>query len=299
MSTIRTTFFCVIMTLLVAGCGQVVTERLTTPQSQTGGTKCAVTKNVVVLPFVDYSTANDFSEASLKRNIIVMEAVTDQLSGKGYRLPAYEDTVKYLIDNNIVKVLSSEGHSSGNYATSVENELMSGDWSDKMKSVLRQEVTNQGKNSSQDFQGMDKTTIARIGSEFNADYIIRGRLTKYNFRTDKENWNPWKSGFISVTVIGTSRFLFGRIVPEKYDMEEGHTSSTWAGINNNNVDVHIRVWAQDPTTGQVVWTNRAEVKVTPQSSYADRNIDDLFHTAVDQAVTSLIDDFWVTTENYM
>ena len=67
MSTIRTAFFCVILTLLVAGCGQVVTERLTTPQSQTGGTKCAVTKSIVVLPFADYSYANSFVDKYIKK----------------------------------------------------------------------------------------------------------------------------------------------------------------------------------------------------------------------------------------
>lgn len=296
MSTIRTAFFCVILAFLVAGCGQVVTERLTTPQSQTGGTRCAVTKSMVVLPFADYSYADDLSESSFKRNIAVMEALTDQLSGKGYRLPAYEDTVKYLIDNDIVKVVSFEGQGSGNYASSLQNELDTGEWSDQMKNELRKQIQIQDKSSSQPSQGMDKLTIARIGSDFKADYILRGRILKYDFRDTDDSWNPLKRGLIPIIFPdATNRFLFGIANPEFYDMVDDFATRGVVG----NALVHLRVWVQDASTGEVIWTNRAEVKVTPRTSFAGRNVDDLFHTAVNQAVFSLIEDFWMKTEAYL
>jgi hypothetical protein len=63
--------------------------------------------------------------------------------------------------------------------------------------------------------------------------------------------------------------------------------------------VHLRVWVQDPATGEVVWTNRAEVKVAPESIYGDKRSNEMFKTAVNRATTLLIDDFWNKTKAIM
>jgi len=56
--------------------------------------------------------------------------------------------------------------------------------------------------------------------------------------------------------------------------------------------VHLRIWVQDSATGEVVWTNRAEVKVAPESIYGDKRSSEMFKTAVNKATTLLVDDFW-------
>jgi len=56
--------------------------------------------------------------------------------------------------------------------------------------------------------------------------------------------------------------------------------------------VQLRIWVQDTATGEVVWTNRAEVKVAPESIYGDKRSEELFKTAVNRATTLLVDDFW-------
>ena len=56
--------------------------------------------------------------------------------------------------------------------------------------------------------------------------------------------------------------------------------------------VHLRIWVQDTATGEVVWTNRAEVKVAPESIYGDKRSKEMFKTAVNRATTLLVDDFW-------
>ena len=63
--------------------------------------------------------------------------------------------------------------------------------------------------------------------------------------------------------------------------------------------VQLRVWVQDAATGEVVWTNRAEVKVAPKSVYGDKRSAELFKTAVDRATTLLVDDFWSKTKAIM
>ncbi len=55
--------------------------------------------------------------------------------------------------------------------------------------------------------------------------------------------------------------------------------------------VQLRMWVQDATTGQVVWTNRAMVRVSPESVFADGQWDDLFNTAIEKGVSSLVENF--------
>jgi len=63
--------------------------------------------------------------------------------------------------------------------------------------------------------------------------------------------------------------------------------------------VHLRIWVQDSATGEVVWTNRAEVKVAPESIYGDKRTSEMFKTAVSRATTLLVDDFWNKTKAIM
>jgi hypothetical protein len=63
--------------------------------------------------------------------------------------------------------------------------------------------------------------------------------------------------------------------------------------------VQLRIWVQDSATGEVVWTNRAEVKVAPESVYGDKRSNEMFKTAVNRATTLLVDDFWNKTKAIM
>ncbi len=63
--------------------------------------------------------------------------------------------------------------------------------------------------------------------------------------------------------------------------------------------VHLRIWVQDSATGEVVWTNRAEVKVAPESVYGDKRSNEMFKTAVNRATILLVDDFWNKTKAIM
>ncbi|MDO8946927.1 MAG: hypothetical protein Q7U88_07185 [Desulfocapsaceae bacterium] len=67
--------------------------------------------------------------------------------------------------------------------------------------------------------------------------------------------------------------------------------------NSGQVDqavVQMRIWIQEAATGNVVWTNRVDVKVSPESILADKQYDALFNQAIEKGVTTLVDNF-VTT----
>jgi hypothetical protein len=60
--------------------------------------------------------------------------------------------------------------------------------------------------------------------------------------------------------------------------------------------VQLRMLIQDGRTGEVVWLNRAEVSVTPESTYAAHDRYTLFQKAIHKTVKSLVDNFLDTLE---
>lgn len=63
--------------------------------------------------------------------------------------------------------------------------------------------------------------------------------------------------------------------------------------------VQVRVYAQDGETGEVLWSNRAEIEYTPKSNfaYAETHPKKMFDTAVKEGVKTLMDSFFAETEN--
>lgn len=64
--------------------------------------------------------------------------------------------------------------------------------------------------------------------------------------------------------------------------------------NSGQVDqavVQMRIWIQEAATGNVIWTNRVDVKVSPESIMAEAQYDALFDQAIEKGVTTLVDNF--------
>ena len=64
--------------------------------------------------------------------------------------------------------------------------------------------------------------------------------------------------------------------------------------NSGKVDqavVQMRIWVQEAATGNVIWTNRVRVLVSPETIFADSQYDAIFNTAIDKGVGTLIDHF--------
>lgn len=336
--------FCGMLALLLAGCGLTVKESLTTNHPGTTSS-CAINKRMVVLPFADYTSLTDDLNASSTRNMLIMEALTDQLTGKGFRLPVQEDMLKYLIDNHIIKVAAS--NDSNPLTSNLTNEMQSGEWSDFMKGAVSSMLTEENKrlaaaagtSQATPLTGLDKPVIARIGQEFGAHYILRGRIIKYGI--EQENtWLPQKKGLLPLFFASSNRVMFGIAKSEAYDnlgamavgggigamlgdsatspytladrIDPAAANSTVWGIAGAGVAylanqggrtpqavVELRLWVQNADTGDVIWTNRSEVSVAPQSVFAKNDQQQLLKTAVTKAVHSLINDFWTKSELYL
>ncbi|NLZ17286.1 MAG: hypothetical protein GX087_06085 [Desulfobulbaceae bacterium] len=110
------------------------------------------------------------------------------------------------------------------------------------------------------------------------------------------DWDPkWPYSNTNKSILGVSGGTAGNTI-------------VWGAIgaglgnmayNSGNIPqavVQLRMWVQDAYNGQVVWTNRVDVKVSPQSVLADYQYDALFEGATEQAVKVLMDDFMYTLD---
>ena len=326
-----------LLALLVSGCGQTVKESLKVqpPQKSTAGAD----KSVVILPFADYSYADDL-ETAYRRNLYVTENLTDQLVANSFHVPVDEDVFRYLVSQNIINVIAYEEKSSN----SLENELTD-EWSEEMKGELQRYIKLSKSRSgdkpvldSPGTHGLTQQEVVKIGRQFGADYIVRGRIVEYKTRQDP-SWNPLQRGILTFVSGVSSKLAFGNASADKYDMVGNMVAgAAWGGLIGSGVDwpwdpaeadqtilgvsggrdantilwggvgaqlgklahnsgempqavVHLRVWVQDAYTGDVVWTNRVDVKVSPESVLADTQYDALFEKATEKAITTLIDNF--------
>nr|WP_320010969.1 hypothetical protein [uncultured Desulfobulbus sp.] len=282
-----------------SGCGTTVNQSLkVSPASRT---QIGQDKTAVILPFADYTHANNI-ELAFRRNMFVSENITDQFVRLGFSLPVQEDVFKFLAQQNIIHVTAYNPQKT----KSLEYE-MGKDWSPAMKDTLQEyidyaqqiDVSSEEGNDALT-HGLDGQEIVKIGRHFSADYIVRGRIIQYNDRLEASGAKFWKTGVLPFFVGGTKNILVGKALPQSYDSLSYLDSDRESLLSFGDVPqavVQLRMWVQDAYTGNVVWTNRTNVQVSPQSFFADYQYDQLFETAVEQAVITLMDDFAYTVYN--
>lgn len=288
-----------VLALLLVGCGrgQTVVETLNVPQGP-GFNEPGRGKSIVILPFADYSQGN--LESAQRRNMLITESLTDRFIINGFQLPIQEDVLDYLETKNVIS-----GNADGSTASNSLSMELNNDWSKTMKSEIRtymhqmeNEIAQQG-GSSSGTHGLSAQTITQIGHHFNADYIVRGRILEFKTRQEP-TWAIWKKGWYPFFDDGITRLDWGYASSDNnYDRNRSLNSmdNTNAlthgkgGANDGQSTVQIRMWVQEAATGNVVWSNRIRVQVSPQSIQADNQYDTLFNTAIEKGATTLVDHF--------
>ena len=313
--------------VLLMGCGQTVVETLHVPETP-GHNSPGKGMTMVILPFADYTYADSIA-GPYRRNLAVTEALTDRIVSNGFNIAIQEDVFGYLLDEEIISVLPYDENSTASLSDELNN-----DWSYLMKSHLKgyiQQQKTQAGNTVSESPGshaLDQKAVAKLGRRFNADYIVRGRIIEFKTR-EETTWSIAKKGLLPFTFGLSSQTLNGFARSDSYD-DMGHmllpgtigaiigyhgstsgldgagNALLWGAVgaglghmakNGGQVDqavVQLRIWVQEAATGNLVWTNRVEVKVSPESVYSDRQYDALFDTAIHKGVNTLIDNFVAT-----
>ena len=340
---------------LVASCGYNVQETVSpvVPVSDLGEHK-----RVVILPFADY-TQGSSPQGYWRRNILVMEALQDELHRHNFKPAMQEDVINYMLERGIIK--ETENNRQVSMETTTLLTEMESSWSDEMKGELARAIYQNvtaaqgGKDAkywnSERLIALDVHTLRSLGNAFAADYVVRGRVVE--FATDEEDsFNPMQTGILPFFFKFGQRTVFGVAKSDEYEMIdkmaigalmgsglapsdyplEGDTKTTvaghprfgavetftdslplqnamiWGGVGAaaahlahkggkvNRAAVQLRMVVQDAATGEIVWANRAEVRVTPQSAYADQDHDTLLRRAIQHATSNLVRNFLATRQ---
>ncbi len=291
-----------LMVLLLSGCGQTVVETLkVTPASDPSAPGQG--RTIVILPFADYTNADSLAAAH-RRDMAITEALTDRLVANGFNLPIQEDVFAYMVDQSIISLVAYEQNTS----VSLNNEL-SGEWSDVMKDQIRGYIAEQQFQQGNQISGSPGThrltqqTVAKLGRKFQADYIVRGRILEFKTRQE-HTWAPWKRGILPFIFGTNDQLALGFARTDQYDFWNDMRADGFLGFldpgkgeqeySSGQVDqavIQIRIWIQEAATGNVVWTNRIDVKTSPKSMWADKQHDALFDQAIETGVTTLVDNF--------
>lgn len=231
-----------IFALILAGCGHRVVESINAPPSyQAAGSG----KTVVVLPFADYSQGDSIASAE-RRSMMISESITDKLTANGFSLPVQEDVFAYLVAERIINPVAYTGAGS----SSLNHELADSDWSETMKKEIagyletekRERMAAAGAPGA---HGLTVEAIAKIGRQFGADYIIRGRILEFKTR-DEGSWEPWKRGIIPFIMRGGNRILFGYADSAEYDEDNASLAGMMIGAK---VGYHSLHWPNDDIIG--------------------------------------------------
>jgi hypothetical protein len=311
--------------VLIMGCGQTVVETLHVPDPPNPNAP-GNGQTVVILPFADYTDADTLAGAH-RRNLAVTEAITDRFVANGFGMAVQEDVFGYLVKEDIISIVPYDQNNTTSLSDELNNEW-SDVMKNQIQGYITQQKMHSGKTVSESpgTHALNQNTLAKIGRKFNADYIVRGRLIEFKTR-EEHTWSIMKKGLLPFSFGLSSQTLNGFARSDTYD-EWGHmllpgtlgavigyNSDTlgfdhnaggaifWGAVgaglghmakNGGQVDqavVQMRMWVQEASTGNVVWTNRIDVKVSPESIYADRQFDMLFDKAIHKAVNTLIDNF--------
>lgn len=335
---------------LCTACGTTVVENVAPVIRESAA---GAAKRILVMPFSDY-TPDDSLQNYWYRNILVNEALSDELVRYGFGSVVYEEVISYLLDKGFIKETAPETGRTVDMEV-LEKELAK-EWSPGMKAELfRALYLNQASRSTlQPSKGywdsekrmvMDTKAVRELGRFFAADYVLRGRIVVFK-SGQEDSFNPFQTGLLPFLFKVGSRTVFGvaqsdtydlidkmaiggilgaAIAPDNWPLQDddkkitGHPrfggqvvspedyaewntliwGATGAGLaflahkggRVDHVVVQLRVIAQDVTTGYIVWSNRAEVKVMPKTVFGDKDAEALTSEAIRHAAGRLMDNF--------
>ncbi|MBN1277663.1 MAG: hypothetical protein JXA35_09245 [Deltaproteobacteria bacterium] len=204
-----------LLLLLTVSCGKVVQETVSPVVPMPGSGQY---EKAVILPFADYTPA--FSPYSYwRRNVLVLEALQDELYKAGIISAVQEDVTKYLLDRGIIqrpRQMSIE--------TTALKGLREEGWSDEMKkefdAAIYQNMANDAawKKGLQDQKGiaMDSKMLNDIGNAFDSKYIIRGRIIEFRSSHD-DTFDPFRTGILPFIFKTGQRTIFGVAKSDTYE----------------------------------------------------------------------------------
>ena len=183
----------------------------------------------------------------------------------------------------------------------------------------------------QGVKGLDQDMVINLAKKLDVDIIFRGRILEYGFKGN-ETLNPIDgAGLLTLFLEEPKRFVFGVTNRDKYDKglslellrnavvggtigygistaanggEKGGLIGAGLGLLKRegkppaeSTVMHIRLYAQDGKTGQIIWTNAIEIEREPESRFAfdEKHPKVLLDKLTREGTERLVDDFILNT----
>lgn len=218
---IRKWWLTVLILPFLGACGTTVVDTVH-PVVRTAAVGDA--KKVVILPFADH-TPGDSPYGYWHRNVLINEAVQDEMLRYGYLPAPQEDVIDYLSRKNIIQDVNAAKDRSGASAL-LESELGKG-WSDAMKAEFLKALHNNTMQArerkpekywnSERLIALNHERIQDIGAKFGADYVLRGRVITLK-QGQADSFNPIQTGILPFFFKAGSRTVFGMAQSDTYEM---------------------------------------------------------------------------------
>jgi hypothetical protein len=198
--------------------------------------------------------------------------------------------------------------------------------------INRQKKTQPGESASPILQGvtvgLSRDVITELGQILGVDMIIRGRIIEYGYK-DVRTLNPFYRGFVPVIFDSMQDVMFGatngygyengldplenivlgsglgygigKQIGDGYGAQGAGVGAAYGWLSTRHPKmakrsavVQVRLYAQDARTGDVLWSNRAEIEYTPCSNYAFSSTHPkvMFDKAVKYGVNILMGNFF-------
>jgi hypothetical protein len=221
MKIVRGWFIAVLMATLFVSCGTTKVDSIH-PVVRTAAV--GDEKKIVILPFADYTPLGSPVDY-WHRNMLIMESLQDEILRYGYVPAINEDVFSYLSDQHIINQETiPQEFSSSDLVLKAELEK---DWSDAMKeeiaTVLSSNLDKRSQQASMSMESefksiaLDHKAIQDIGRQFNADYVVRGRIMVFKNGLE-DSFNPLRTGLLPFFFNAGNRSLFGIAKSDNYEM---------------------------------------------------------------------------------
>ena len=263
-------------------------------------------RRAAILPFADYSAQQEpIAYREWGGNIKIMEEIIDQLTSRGISVVIQEDINSLLMDNDIINPIDEKYLINGTLAENVsdengvespsyelENFPHSEGMQEELRKIIDKETGSTDNQASPVLQGatvgLTKEKIIEIGQILDADIIFRGRILDYGFK-DVESKSPsYRSVFA----------ILGQCFVDLFKSSKDYDQTDRKNAKRSAV-VQIRIYAQDTSTGDMVWTNRTEIEYTPNSrkAYHSKHPKVMFDAAVKEGINELMVSFFSNTSS--
>lgn len=300
--------------LLISACNQTRVTTTIAPARPLIAT--GINASIVLMPLADYSQGATPDRAA-RRQAKSLASISQQITTLGIMPAVQEDVYGYLFETGLIAPVQ----------TGIP-EYDASKWSNFTNSITDAILESGSSGQAQNIIGFSPEAIKEIGKYFSAKYVLRGRIIEYNMREEK-TFDPTRRGLLPFFVDGTTTGLFGVARSGNYDLWQdtatmgtlgalagtnangpyvggtgayGANATFWGaaaagtaylankGGKVNEARVQLQLALQSTTDGKVIWTNRVEIAVAPNTAFDRSDDQHLMDKALEEAATALIDD---------